>query len=89
MTPDVVATEYRGGYKIELQFEDGEKGIVDFSNYLQKGGVFSSFEDLNFFKSFSVNIEAGTLIWPNEIDVAPESLYSKATGNPLPNWMNS
>ena len=89
MVPDVVAATYRGDYKIELQFDDGKRGIIDFSTYLEKGGVFTFFEDMEFFKSFTVNEETGTLIWPNEIDVAPESLYSKATGSPLPSWMNS
>ena len=64
-----------------------KKGIVDFSEYLLKGGVFDRFKDIDFFKNFSVNDELGTLTWRNDIDVAPEKLYSKATGNPLPKWM--
>jgi len=29
------------------------------------------------------------LIWEDEIDIAPETLYAEATGSPLPNWMDS
>ena len=87
MLHDVVLATYEGEYKIELTFDDEKKGIVDFSEYLLKGGVFDRFKDIDFFKDFSVNDELGTLTWQNDIDVAPEKLYSKATGNPLPKWM--
>ena len=36
MLIDLVSAEYRGDYKIELRFEDGEHGIVDFSSYIKK-----------------------------------------------------
>ncbi len=87
MAPDVVSATYKGKYKIEITFEDGKKGIVDFSKYLNKGGVFERFKDINFFKSFKVNLELGVLSWGDEVDVAPETLYSEATGMSLPNWM--
>lgn len=86
MAPDVVSATYKGKYKIEITFKDGKKGIVDFSKYLDKGGVFSRFRDINFFKSFKVNSELGVLSWEDEVDVAPETLYSEATGMSLPNW---
>ncbi len=87
MVPDVVSAVYKGKYKIEITFEDGKKGIVDFSKYPDKGGVFSRFRDIKFFKSFKVNPELGVLSWGDEVDVAPETLYSEATGKPLPDWM--
>jgi hypothetical protein len=87
MVPDVVSATYKDNYKIEIKFEDGEKGIVDFSKYLDKGGVISRFRDINSFKSFKVNSELGVLSWGDEVDVAPETLYSEATGMSLPNWM--
>jgi len=87
MAPDVVSAVYKGKYKIEIRFEDGKKGIVDFSKYLNKGGVFERFKDIHFFKSFKVNSELGVLSWGDEADVAPETLYSEATGVPLPDWM--
>ncbi len=87
MLYDVVSAVYNGGYRIKLTFDDGKKGIVDFSEYLSKGGVFDRFKDIEFFKKFSINDELGTLTWQNDIDLAPEQLYAKATGNPLPDWM--
>jgi len=89
MVPDVVAAVYKGGYQIELEFDDGKRGIVDFSRYLAKGGVFERFKDIEFFRGFSVNDQLGTLTWGNEVDVAPETLYAEATGSGLPSWMES
>lgn len=88
MYKDVISANYKGGYKIEVTFEDGAKGIVDFSKYLSKGGVFEKFKDIEFFKSFKINEELGVLTWGDEIDIAPETLYAEATGTQLPNWMN-
>ena len=42
-----------------------------------------------FFRKFSVNEELGVLTWENEVDIAPETLYAEATGEPLPQWMTN
>jgi hypothetical protein len=88
MIKDVVSANYKGGYKIEVIFEDGAKGIVDFSKYASKGGVFEKFKDLNFFKEFKINKELGALTWGEEIDIAPETLYAEAMNASLPDWMD-
>ncbi|MEW6738620.1 MAG: DUF2442 domain-containing protein [Nitrospirota bacterium] len=84
---DVLEARHIEGYKLELVFEDGKKGIVDLSGYPQKGGVFSRLADIEYFKQFFVNKEIGTLCWPDGLDIAPETLYHEATGEPLPAWM--
>ncbi|MBF0386235.1 MAG: DUF2442 domain-containing protein [Candidatus Omnitrophica bacterium] len=84
---DVKSAQYCDGYKILLSFADGKGGIVDFQPYLQKGGVFEKFKDLNFFKNFHINEEVGVLSWENDIDIAPETIYSKATKLPIPQWV--
>ena len=87
MTPDVVSASYKGGYRIEVAFEDGKRGVVDFSAYLERGGVFERFHDLAFFRAFRVDAELGVIRW-DDVDVAPETLYAAATGSPLPDWMH-
>lgn len=87
MIHDVVSAAYQGSYRIEVTFDDGQRGIVDFTPYLKRGGVFKRFRDLTFFREFRVNEELGTLTWDDEIDIAPETLYAEATGAPLPDWM--
>lgn len=74
---DVIDAKYVGEFKIKVFFEDGKNGVVDFQPYIQKGGVFNNLKDKNYFQTFAVNKDIGTICWPNGADVAPESLYSK------------
>lgn len=87
MSEDIISVSYLGSYFIELTFEDGTKGVVDFSKYLSKGGVFEKFKDIDFFKNFTINRELGVLTWAEEIQIAPETLYAEASGSSLPDWM--
>ena len=84
---DIISAKYKGAYKVELTFENGKSGIVDFKKYIDKGGVFSRLSDVDYFRQFQVNKELGVLTWEDEIDVAPEILYSESTGESLPHWM--
>ena len=84
---DVTDVSYVGDYRVEITFDNGKSGIVDFQKYIQKGGVFAKLENLDFFKKFRINRELGVLTWGEEVDVAPETLYAEATGEPLPDWM--
>ena len=88
MLHDVVSAVHQGGYPIELEFDDGQRGTVDFAKYFERRGVFERFRDLQFFRSFAINKELFVLTMGNEIDIAPETLYAEATGTPLPEWMN-
>jgi hypothetical protein len=58
-----------------------------FSRYLEMGGVFERFKNLEFFKYFAINEDLGTITWQDGLDVSPESLYSEATGASLPSWV--
>ena len=87
MVHDVVSAQYRSGYRIEVVFDDGRRGIVDLSKYAERGGVFERFRDMEFFRDFKINEELGVLTWGEELDIAPETLYAEATGEPLPGWM--
>ena len=89
MLKDVLSAVYKGGYQIEITFEDGASGIVDFAKYLQQGGVFEKFQDMEYFKNFNINRELGVITWgDDEVDIAPEILYAEATKSPLPDWMS-
>jgi hypothetical protein len=63
MIHDVVSAEYKSDCRIEVVFEDGRRGIVDFSNYAECGGVFRHFRDMEFFRNFEINEELGVLTW--------------------------
>ena len=67
-------------YFLEITFDTGEKGTVDFSGYAKRGGVFARFADLEYFKRVAVDPEWGVLVWPGDVDIAPETVYRLATG---------
>jgi len=46
MLLDLVSARHIRDYELEIEFEDGAKGIVDFSQYRSRGGVFSKFNDI-------------------------------------------
>ena len=74
---DITKIEYKDGYTYHIIFDDGSRGDVDFSEYLDKGPVFEPLRDIGFFKK--ATIEGGTICWPNSVDIAPETLYEKVT----------
>lgn len=79
---DVVPLE---GYRLELTFSDGTRGTVDLQDCIVgQGGVFEPLEDPGFFRRVRVNSELGTIQWPNNVDLCPDVLYSRATGKPIP-----
>lgn len=84
---DVVSVRYIENYKLEVTFKNGKSGVVDLEKYKNYGGLFQKFKDLEYFKKVQINEEIGVLTWPDELDIAPETLYSEATGEPLSEWM--
>ncbi len=84
MFPRVKHVRHLGEYRLELSFTDGTKGELDFrERVVGRGGVFSPLEDISFFRQVKVDPEGGTLMWPNEVDLCPDALYSLVTGKPI------
>ncbi len=73
--PAVIHATYRSDYQIELVFNDGSIGTVDFAQWLT-GPVFEPLKDREYFQRFFV--DGGTIAWPNGADIAPETLYEEA-----------
>jgi hypothetical protein len=85
MFPDVKSVRYLHDYQLELTFADGVNGRIDFAPWIVgQGGVFAPLEDKNFFAQVSVNVDIGTIVWPNDVDFDPEVLYSHVTGRQIP-----
>ncbi len=75
---DVVNAKYIKDYLIEIEFSDSKKSIINFEEYCNRKGLFEQFKDIAIFRNFSVNPDIGTICWDNGLDIAPETLYSKA-----------
>jgi len=65
-------------YAVHVRFEDGTTADVDFSYLLDYGGVFEPPRDPAYFAQLRADAEAGTIVWPNEADIATETLYAHA-----------
>jgi hypothetical protein len=71
--PQVIAARHIREFIVSTRFDDGTEKYIDISQWF-KGPVFEPLRDPKFFKKFF--IEAGTLAWPNGVDIAPEALYA-------------
>lgn len=49
----------------------GTAGDVDLSYLPDRGGVFALLQDEEYFRRLRADAEAGTIVWPNEADIAP------------------
>lgn len=72
MNPRVIQVETVDDYKLRLVFTNGERGIYDCSSLLDFG-VFKELGDKNYFKQ--VRVSDGTVVWPHEQDICPDTLY--------------
>ena len=72
MNPRVKAVVARDDHTIELTFANGETGIYDCRPLLDFG-VFRELADLAYFRQ--ARVEVGTVVWPHEQDICPDTLY--------------
>lgn len=72
---DVVSVDARTDYTLLLEFENGEKRIFDMTPYLEKK-PFLQLKGSPLFVKASVGF--GTVVWPGDIDIAPETLYDRS-----------
>lgn len=79
MEPRIVGVRVSGPYRLFLAFADGSSGTVDLSAWIQgRGGVFAALQDPAFFGRVAVDHEAGTIVWPNGVDLDPGMLHEAA-----------
>ncbi len=61
-------------YTIYVELENGQTGIFDLKPYLDHG-VFRELRNPHYFNQ--VGILMGAITWPNEQDIAPETLLAE------------
>jgi Protein of unknown function (DUF2442) len=80
--PVVTGVAVVGDHVLRLLFSDGTAGDVDFSAQ-RWAGVLEPLNDPSYFAQVKLDAEAGTIVWPDGIDLAPEPLYEQAKAHPL------
>jgi Protein of unknown function (DUF2442) len=68
----VIAVRANADFSLTLQFDDGSVKRFDITPYLERG-IFKDLKDFNYFKQ--VKLAFGTVQWPKEQDISPDTLY--------------
>ena len=68
----VVSVRANKDFSLDLKFNDGSAKRFDVKPYLDLG-VFTELKDPDYFSQ--VKIAFGTVQWPHEQDISPETLY--------------
>jgi hypothetical protein len=63
------------GFRVHLAFADGLAADVDLSDVVGSGPVFEPLRDPEFFRRLQIDECGVTIAWPNQADIAPETLY--------------
>ena len=73
---DVLTVRPLSDYRIYVELADGRQGVFDIKPYLDHG-VFRELKDAVYFKR--VGVQFGAVTWPNDQDIAPETLLAEMT----------
>ncbi len=88
--PRITKVVVTGPFQVVLDFTDGSRGIADLAPLIGgRGGVFGPLQDQTYFATVAVDPDAGTLVWPNGVDLDPDMLYEAAHGLPVGGPPNS
>jgi len=80
----VVAVKANEDFSLDLRFNENSVRRFDVRPYLDFG-VFNELKDIGYFKQ--VKIVYGTVQWPHEQDISPDTLYIE--GKPIENSSDS
>jgi len=69
---DVIQVDPRKDYTLQLLFENQKQLTFDMAPYLNKK-PFNQLKELSLF--MQAKIGYGTVVWPGNIDIAPETLW--------------
>src|SRR5438128_12487214 len=71
----ILAARVTGAHHLHLKFNDGTEKAVNVLPLLE-GPVFEPLREPSYFARVSVDPVAGTVVWPNGADFAPEALHA-------------
>jgi len=72
--PRVIEVDTLGSLRLRLTFSDGLVRELDFDPTL-RGGILEALRDQELFDQVAVDTVAGTIAWPNGVDLDPDVLH--------------
>jgi Protein of unknown function (DUF2442) len=72
---DVIKVTTHTNYTLELVFENGERRIFDMKPFFDKKPFTKLCNSPLFFKA---SVQHGTVVWPGNLDIAPETLWKRS-----------
>ena len=69
----IIGLKVCGPCVLDLTFNNGVRKRVDVSTLLD-GPVFRPLRETKYFAQVKLDLECGTVVWPNGADFAPETL---------------
>lgn len=72
MNPRPTAVVPKDDFTLNIRFSNGETRSFDMKPHLGFG-IFKELADLAYFKQ--ARIDNGTVVWPHEQDICPDTLY--------------
>ena len=81
MNPRVTEVATLDDYKLRLVFSNGERGNYDCANILDFG-VFKELSNKDYFNQ--AKVVDGTVVWPHEQDICPDTLLYLDSEKQLP-----
>jgi hypothetical protein len=86
-SPDITAVRVVRHEVVALTFADGLEGEVDLRGH-PWGPVFERVRTPEGFAEVYVDEEGGTIAWPGEVDLAPDTLYIRVKTGDWPAGVN-
>lgn len=74
---DVVGAQHLWGTVLVVDFSDEVRAVVDLASFMI-GPLFDELVANDNVSTFTVDSRLGTLVWPNGLDIAPDSLRAAA-----------
>lgn len=72
INPRVKTVTVLDNYRLLLRFTNEEEKIFDMAPYINKG-VFTALKNIDLFRKAHINW--GTVVWNEDIDMSPDTLY--------------
>ena len=69
---DVIKVNVSNNFQLKLEFENGETRLFDMKPFLKKKPFITLQKEAIF---ECATVRHGTVVWPGNIDIAPETLY--------------